>query len=189
MIIKNKNFTSGTIAVMVGVVFVVLITTVTIINSTVYGITKGESSINMKTLQKAELKTETKTVIEKSTISYQTVTVDDPNLEYGKTETRTKGVTGEIIYTYNIIYTNGKEASRELVGKETTKQPLNEIIARGTKVVWHCTDVTSYDRNPYNDNKCTSSTGEVKYVSDSQSVVLDPAYSPGKSGAYYYNNK
>lgn len=60
---------------------------------------------------------------------------------------------------------------------------------KSNPVTWHCVDATSYNRNAYDDNKCTSSTGEVRYVSDSQAVALDPTYSPGKSGAYYYNNK
>jgi hypothetical protein len=56
-------------------------------------------------------------------------------------------------------------------------------------ITWHCIDVTSYNKNAYDDNQCTSNTGEVRLVSDSQAVALDPTYSPGKSGAYYYNSK
>jgi len=63
---------------------------------------------------------------------------------------------------------------------KTTKSTADES--------WHCIDVTSYDRNAYNDNKCTKGS-EVRYVSDSQAESLDPSYSSGKSGAYYYNNK
>lgn len=54
--------------------------------------------------------------------------------------------------------------------------------------VWRCVDATSYDKNPYNDNYCTNGV-ESRYVSDSQAVQLDPSYSPGKSGHYYYNSK
>ena len=57
------------------------------------------------------------------------------------------------------------------------------------KVTWKCVDATSYDGNAYNDNKCTSSTGQVRFVSDSEAKRLDPSYKPGKSGAWYYNNK
>lgn len=56
-------------------------------------------------------------------------------------------------------------------------------------VTWKCVDATSYDGNAYNDNKCTSSTGQVRYVADSEARKLDPSYRPGKSGAWYYNNK
>ena len=179
---KNK---ASTLTVIIGVIFVVIITIITIVNGAMYGNAKRESLVNTQLTPKVE----TKTVTEKGTITYQSTVVEDPNLEYGKTETRTKGSAGEITYTYSITYTDGKETARELVSKETTKQPVNEVIARGTKIMWHCVDTTSYDRNPYNDNKCTSSTGEVRYVSDSQSIALDPSYSPGKAGAYYYNNK
>ena len=87
-------------------------------------------------------------------------------------------------------------------GKLLSKSPCNDdlfnsgahkklakVIAKGTKIVWHCVDATSYNKNPYDDNKCTSSTGEIRYVSDSQSRALDPSYSPGQSGHYYYNSK
>jgi len=57
-----------------------------------------------------------------------------------------------------------------------------------TEEKWHCVDVTSYNQNAYDDNKCTKGS-EVRYVSDSQAVSLDPSYSPGKAGASYYNNR
>lgn len=185
LFMKNRKIETSTIAAMIGVAFIVLAAIITIVNGAIYGTTKIEPPVSTQTSPK----TETKTKTEKETIPYQTSTVEDSNLEYGKTETRTKGVIGEITYTYKITYTDGKETSRELISKETTKQPVNEVIAKGTKIVWHCVDATSYDRNAYNDNRCTSSTGEVRYVSDSQSIALDPTYSPGKYGAPYYNNK
>lgn len=60
---------------------------------------------------------------------------------------------------------------------------------KSESITWHCIDVTSYNKNAYDDNQCTSSTGEVRLVSDSQAVALDPTYSPGQSGHYYYNSK
>lgn len=130
---------------------------------------------------------ETETVTE--TIPYETKTVDDDTVDYGKTIVKTEGINGEKTYTYNVTYMGEKEISREPVKEEITKQPVAKVIANGTKIIWRCVDVTSYNKNPYDDNKCTSSTGEVRYVSDSQSLALDPSYSPGKSGHYYYNSK
>ena len=139
----------------------------------------------------AQQKTNEKTVTEtkKESIGYNTTTVEDASLEYGKTVTRTEGSYGEKTYTYSVKYKDDKEVSRELVKEEIAKKPIDKVIAKGTKIVWHCIDVTSYNQNAYDDNKCTSSTGEVRYTSDSQAIALDPSYSPGKSGAYYYNNK
>ena len=67
--------------------------------------------------------------------------------------------------------------------------PTPSWKGNSNKVTWKCVDATSYDGNAYNDNKCTSSTGQVRYVSDSEAKKLDPSYKPGKSGAWYYNNK
>lgn len=131
----------------------------------------------------------TVTETKKESISYETKTVEDGSIEYGQTVVRTEGSYGEITYTYNVTYKGDKEISRELVKEEITKQPVAKVIAKGTKIVWHCVDVTSYNKNPYDDNKCTSSTGEVRYVSDSQSRALDPSYSPGQSGHSWYNSK
>ena len=131
----------------------------------------------------------TVTETKKESISYETKTVEDDSIEYGQTVVRTEGSYGEKTYTYNVTYKGDKEISRELVKEEITKQPVAKVIAKGTKIVWHCVDATSYNKNPYDDNKCTSSTGEVRYVSDSQSRALDPSYSPGQSGHYYYNSK
>lgn len=109
----------------------------------------------------------TVTETKKESISYETKTVEDGSIEYGQTVVRTEGSYGEKTYTYNVTYKGDKEISRELVKEEITKQPVAKVITKGTKIVWHCVDATSYNKNPYDDNKCTSSTGEVRYVSDS----------------------
>lgn len=129
----------------------------------------------------------TRTETETQAIPFETQTVDDNTIEYGQTVVRTAGVNGEKTLKYEVTYENDKVVSKELKGEEITTQPITEIIARGTKIVWHCVDVTSYDRNPNNDNKCTSSTGEVRYVNDCQAEALDPNYKAGKAGAAYYN--
>ena len=121
-------------------------------------------------------------------LKYSSSTVEDGTLEYGTTAVKTKGVNGEKTYTYKDTYEGAKIISTELIREEITKSPINEIIARGTKVLWRCVDVTSFDRNKYNDNKCTSSTGEVRYLCDQEAERLDPNYRAGKRGAARYNN-
>ena len=131
----------------------------------------------------------TVTETRKSSIGYETITIDDDSIEYGQTVVKTAGSYGEKTYTYSVTYRGDKEISRELIKEEVTKQPVAKVIAKGTKIVWHCEDVTSYNKNPYDDNKCTSSTGEVRYVPDSVAPTLDPTYIPGKKGHPYYNSK
>ena len=128
---------------------------------------------------------ETETVTE--TIPYETRIVDDDTVEYGKTVVKTEGVSGEKIYTYKVTYKGKVRLPRELVEEKTIKQPVTKVIANGTKIVWSCEDATSYDRNPNNDNLCTSSTGEQRYVDDCTAVSLDLDYHPSQRGAPRYN--
>ena len=121
-------------------------------------------------------------------IPYETTYVEDATLAYGKTVTRTPGVAGVRERTYKVTKSGGKETKRELVSTRVTKAPVAAVVARGTKPGWRCWDTTSFDRNPYNDNYCEYSDGSGKYVPDSEARALDPSYTPGKSGAPYYNN-
>lgn len=148
----------------------------------------GSSNQNTSTV-KAEQKSGEDYLTQSEPIPYEVIRKEDASLEYGKEKIESRGVNGTIKKTYKVIYENGIQKSKELIEEKKVSDPKNEVVLVGTKIVWHCVDVTSYDRNPYNDNQCANSIGEVLYVSDSQSIGLDPSYKPGKSGAWYYNNK
>lgn len=130
----------------------------------------------------------TTTITQSEPVPYSTTYVEDETLDYGKTVTRVAGVNGTRTNTYKVTTRRGKETSRELVDSQVTKEPVDKVVAKGTKPVWRCHDTTSYDRNPYNDNYCEYSDGTGKYVPDSEARRLDPDYTPGKFGAPYYNN-
>ena len=130
----------------------------------------------------------TDTITQTVEIPYDTIYVEDRDIEQGKTVVRTHGHPGKREVTYKVKSKGGSEISRELVSDRVTIEPTNEVIARGTKVVWHCKDTTSFNQNPYDDNYCWNSSGDGKYVPDSEARLLDPTYTPGKSGATYYNN-
>ena len=148
---------------------------------------KGAADTGKPTEQEEVATERTVTETKKEIIPFETKTINDDTVEYGKTIVKTEGVNGEKTYTYSVTYMGEKEKSRELVKEEITKQPVAKVIANGTKVVWRCKDTTSYDGYSGNDNLCTSSTGEQRYVGDCAAVALDPNYRPGQSGAYYYN--
>lgn len=84
------------------------------------------------------------------------------------------------------VNAKGNSTTTYTVPKTETKKKEEP---KPVTITWSCVDATSYNKNPYDDNRCTSSTGEVRYVSDSQARSLDPSYTPGTSGAWYYNNK
>lgn len=76
---------------------------------------------------------EIKTVTETETISYDTETISDSDLEVGETRTETTGVDGEKSVTYEVTYVNGEAQSKTEVSSTVTKEPVTEVIYVGTK--------------------------------------------------------
>ncbi len=68
-------------------------------------------------------------------IDFKTEYVNDPELEIGKTAVITEGVEGSRDLIFEDTYENGVFISRVQTGTETTLEPVNEIISKGTKVV------------------------------------------------------
>lgn len=167
----------------------IIIIAVFVIGNVVVGATYNKKTVDIEkpTEQEEVVAERTVTETKKETIPFETKTVNDDTVEYGKTIVKTEGINGEKTYTYNVTYMGEKEISRELVKEEITKQPVTKVISNGTKIVWHCKDTTSYDGYSGNDNLCTSSTGEQRYVDDCAAVALDPSYHPSQRGASYYN--
>ncbi len=69
-------------------------------------------------------------------IDFDTVYQDDPNLEVGKERVVRAGVKGQVEITYKV-------SDQSIVNRRTIKEPVAEIIARGTKVVSASTNLKS----------------------------------------------
>lgn len=82
------------------------------------------------TIKRVEFKEEKKT----EEIKYDTETRNDDTLASGQTKTIQNGVNGKKEITYKVKYVDGKEESREKVSEKITLDPVNEIIAQGTKL-------------------------------------------------------
>lgn len=80
-------------------------------------------------VQRVEIKEETVT----EEIAYSTETQNSSSLASGKTETKQAGVKGSKDVTYRVTYVDGTEESREVISETVTKEPVNEIIVKGTK--------------------------------------------------------
>ena len=76
----------------------------------------------------------TKIIKETEIIAFTSQTKESDTLYVGTTSTAQKGKNGEITKTYEVIYENGKQVSKKLIGEEITKKVQNEIILKGTKV-------------------------------------------------------
>jgi 3D (Asp-Asp-Asp) domain-containing protein len=76
---------------------------------------------------------------ETDTLPHETINRDNPEAEYGTDEIIQKGSDGKKTKTIKITYYEGKEFAREVTKTETT-EPVNEIVSRGTKLVWRTLD-------------------------------------------------
>jgi resuscitation-promoting factor RpfB len=80
----------------------------------------------------------TRTVTETQSIPFSTKRVNDSSLAAGSTKVRTHGVNGVKTLTYQVTLTNGVQTAKKLKNQQTTKAPVTQIIAVGTKHVAQC---------------------------------------------------
>lgn len=104
----------------------------------------------------------------------------------GSEKTTTTTTKSTASYTPSSVATTTTKSTATNAPNNATKATTQKVEEKAE--TWHCVDATSYNKNPYDDNKCTSSKGRIRYVSDSEARSLDPTYIPGKSGNPYYNS-
>ncbi|MDR3206900.1 MAG: peptidoglycan DD-metalloendopeptidase family protein [Oscillospiraceae bacterium] len=66
-------------------------------------------------------------------IPYDSITVTDDTIYEGDTRTRVSGAPGVALVTADVIYLNGVENTRAETGRATVTEPVQEVIALGTK--------------------------------------------------------
>ena len=77
---------------------------------------------------------EKKTVNETQAVAFKVTNQDDANLAKGTKKTTTKGVAGEQSVTFEELWVDGKLETRSQTGAQVTKNPVDQIVAVGTKV-------------------------------------------------------
>lgn len=97
------------------------------------GSSSGSSSDTSTTKPESPVVT-FKTITVTEAISFNTKKEDDPSLEEGKEKTVQEGKEGIKTITYKITYSDGKETDREKTVEEISQDPVDEIIAVGTKL-------------------------------------------------------
>jgi hypothetical protein len=74
------------------------------------------------------------TILEERTpIPFTTSNVDDPNIDVGASAVVTPGVNGEKLTRIRVVTEDGVEVQREVIDEVITVQPVNEVIAVGTR--------------------------------------------------------
>ena len=84
-------------------------------------------------VKRVEYKTEEK----KEKVEFKKEEVLSDALEQGASELTQKGEDGEKTVTYKVKYVDGKEDSREKVEEKVTKEPVTQIVTKGTGEVNH----------------------------------------------------
>ncbi|CAN5804720.1 MAG: transglycosylase family protein [Geodermatophilaceae bacterium] len=72
-------------------------------------------------------------VQETRAIANRTVEQEDDSLFEDQSEVRQEGAAGTEVVTYRITMTNGKESARSQLSAKVTKQPVDRVVAVGTK--------------------------------------------------------
>ena len=73
-------------------------------------------------------------VEKEESIKFKTVEKNDPDLKWRKEKIQQIGENGLKKVKYKITYKNGKVVSEEIISSEIVKEPVEEIIAIGTKI-------------------------------------------------------
>lgn len=90
--------------------------------------TKVQKNLQVKLVKVEEVKE-----VATETIEFDTVTEEDNDLDISVEEIRQEGAPGEKEITYRVTKKDGKEISREVIGSKVVKEPVNKIIAQGTR--------------------------------------------------------
>jgi 3D (Asp-Asp-Asp) domain-containing protein len=114
-------------------------------------------------------------VEEETDIAFETETVDDPDLLYGRREVVTEGVPGRKLRIFEVVVTDGQEGARVLKAERLLAQPVDEVVAVGTKRPPSRTIVAS--RGDARDVPAGPAAGEKMTVEAS-------AYTPGHGCGY-----
>lgn len=80
------------------------------------------------TVHRVEVKEEVKT----EEVPFETQYQDTDSLYEGETQVKTQGVAGEKEVTYQVTFVDGEEESREAASEKVTKEPVAEVVLRGT---------------------------------------------------------
>lgn len=81
-----------------------------------------------------------KMVEEEERVTYQEIRKNDPLLERGKTKVLQAGQEGKAIAHYKVTMEDGKEVSRELVGRDVITPKKDLVVAVGTAVAMRTED-------------------------------------------------
>ena len=139
------------------------------------------------------VKIEEYNLVESESIDFDVVTEEDSNLDKSVEQVRQEGVSGEKEVTYRVTKKDGVEVSKEIVGTEVTKEPVNKVIVQGTRQTFVSRDeeVLDYKQLIYCESTAYSgggitATGRVPVYNPGgiSTIAVDPRVIPLGSLVY-----
>ena len=139
------------------------------------------------------VKVETKDIVDKEAINFDTIVEKDADLDSSVQKVKSEGSNGEKEITYQLIYKDGVEISRNVKSTKTILEPQNKIVVKGTGQVYasrggdsiiykkklNCT-ATAYS------NHSNTATGRtpVRNEGGLSTIAVDPSVIPLGSKVY-----
>lgn len=115
-------------------------------------------------------------VTAKEAVDFKKVTKDDPTLDKGLTKITQTGKKGERTKIFEVRRENWEEVSRKLLDNKITKEPVDEVILKGTKeLVYGTGKATWFGAPPLTAAHNSLPKGtmvEVKNVANGKTVVV-----------------
>jgi len=74
-------------------------------------------------------------VTETKSVPYKTEYVDEPKMYKGEQKVIRQGKNGTVRVTYEVTKVNGRVEAKRAVAEQVVEEPVNQVIAKGTKVV------------------------------------------------------
>lgn len=82
------------------------------------------------------VKVETKEVVEREAINFDTIVENNEDLDRSVEKVKSEGVNGEKEITYKVVYKDGVEYSRDIKSTKTISEPQNKVIEKGTGTIY-----------------------------------------------------
>lgn len=79
---------------------------------------------------------EKKELVQNEPINFETIVEKDENLDKSVSKVKSEGVNGEKEVTYEVVYKDGVETSRNVTSTKTIVEPQNEIVVKGTGQIY-----------------------------------------------------
>lgn len=140
--------------------------------------TSGKTLADSDTIEIVAVSTTRET--EESPINFTTEYIEDSDLTKGQTKVVSEGQAGVKSTTYEVLYKNGIEISREAMSEDIVSPAKNKIIAKGTKEA----TVPAMSSSVKKANDTGSTINGMKYSRKITMTATAYSTSPSENGGY-----